>query len=176
MTTGTKSLLFGVHQVLWHPITVLLAWIHLYGLPNWKELVCIIIHDWGYWGKAKMDDAEGETHPRWAAHKAMKWFGVEYFVLCLYHSRHYAKRHNKEPSRLCWADKLSFLYDPWWFYLPRAWLSGELTEYREMAEKRGDCGNRKTAREWHKHMRNVMWMLAIQKKGDATPYNKQEGI
>lgn len=55
MKTGTKSLLFGVHQFIWHPLTVLLAWIKLYGWPAWEELVCIIIHDWGYWGKSNMD-------------------------------------------------------------------------------------------------------------------------
>lgn len=173
MKTGTKSLLFGVHQFVWHPITVLLAWHHLCGLPNWKEFVCIIIHDWGYWGCENMDDKKGEEHPRWAADKTMKWFGPQYYCLCLYHSRHYAKRHNKQPSRLCWADKLSFLYDPKWFYLSRAWSSGELREYLKIAKDSGF--GHTTVRDWHKKMKNVMWMLAVQKKGDATPYNIQGG-
>ncbi|MCK5235828.1 MAG: hypothetical protein KAR06_02490, partial [Deltaproteobacteria bacterium] len=59
---GTKSLLFGVHQFIWHPITVLIAWCKLYGWPTWPELVCIIVHDWGYWGKPNMDGPEGEKH------------------------------------------------------------------------------------------------------------------
>lgn len=34
------------------------------------------------------------------------------------------------PSKLCWADK-SILYDPAWFYLLRAKMSGELDEYKK---------------------------------------------
>lgn len=68
MTTGTKSLLFGVHQFLWHPLTVLLAWVYLYrSFPNPKELLCIFVHDWGYWGCPNMDGPEGERHPERAA-------------------------------------------------------------------------------------------------------------
>ena len=89
MKTGTKSLLFGVHQFVWHPITVWMAWVWLFRrLPNWKETICIIIHDWGYWGKENMDDEEGEKHPEWAFHFASKHLGKSYGLLCLYHSRH----------------------------------------------------------------------------------------
>ena len=157
MKTGTKSLLFGVHQFIWHPVTVFLAWHELYGFPNWKELVCIIIHDWGYWGSPNMDGAEGERHPEFAANLALKYLDhptVEndldshYYALCLFHSRHYAKRNfNATPSKLCWADKLSIKYDPWWFYLPRAWLSGELKEYRALHAGMGE--DFKTHREWY---------------------------
>ena len=47
-------------------------------------------------------------------------------TLVLLHSRRYAKVHGLEPSKLCWADKLSIMYDPEWFYLLRARASGEL--------------------------------------------------
>ena len=105
MKTGTKSILFGVHQFFWHPFTVLIAWVYLYrSFPTWKELVCIVIHDWGYWFCDNMDDLKGETHPVWAAEKAMKWFGPQYYCLCLFHSRHYAKRYGMRPTKLCWAD------------------------------------------------------------------------
>lgn len=176
MNTGTKSLLFGVHQIVWHPITVFLAWCELYGLPNWKELVCIVIHDWGYWGSPNMDGAEGEKHPEYAAKVASFWLDTNFekvfeterktgifltkeelkaleptewkwHYFCLLHSRHYAKRHHMIPSRLCWADKLSIKYDPWWFYLPRAWLSGELKEYRALHAGMGE--DFKTHREWY---------------------------
>jgi len=47
MKVGTKSLLWGVHQIFWHPLTVTLAWRELYKKwPSWKEFVCIFIHDW----------------------------------------------------------------------------------------------------------------------------------
>jgi hypothetical protein len=155
---GTKSVLFGVHQFLWHPITVLLAWIELYGIPNWRELVCIFIHDLGYWGKPNMDGYEGEKHPEWAA-----WFATwyldrfprlpyfpydDYHDLCLLHSRSYAKKVKRQPSKLCWADKLSVKYDPWWFYLLRARLSGEIWEYRKDAICLGAITERATMREW----------------------------
>ncbi len=148
MLTGRKSLLFGVHQFIWHPITVFLAWRRLYGRPNWKEFVCIIIHDWGYWFAPNMDGEEGEKHPVFAARLAYRLFGCDYHNLCLFHSRHYARNYKKLPSKLCWADKLSILYEPWWWYLPRAWLSGELQEYRLLAANAGFIPLSATHREW----------------------------
>jgi hypothetical protein len=88
LPVGRRSLLFGVHQVIWHPFTVLLAWIKLYGLPTWREFVCIIIHDWGYWNCRDMDGQDGHDHPKYGAYLAFKWFGEEYAAECLLHSRH----------------------------------------------------------------------------------------
>lgn len=60
---GTRSLLVGAHQFLWHPLTVFLSWHDLYGKwPNWKVCVCIFIHDWGYWGCKDMEGKEGWHH------------------------------------------------------------------------------------------------------------------
>ncbi len=171
MKTGTKSLLFGVHQVAWHPITVLLAWIELYGLPSWKELICIIIHDWGYWGKPNMDGQEGADHPFFAARLAKKYLGYDEYMLCLLHSRHLSYSMGLTPSRLCYADKLSLKYDPWWFYLPRAWSSGELLEYRRNAERNGFVSGEKTHREWFKWAYDVMVTIGLKQKADAMPYS-----
>lgn len=156
MKTGTKSLLFGVHQFIWHPFTVYLAWRKLNGPPSWRELVCIIIHDWGYWGCDKMDDAKGELHPMVGAKLARRWLdgkqdglcetcrngqstscfgGCHYGKLVLLHSRHLAKRLYQDPSKLCWPDKYSIIYEPAWWYLLRARLSGELAEYRDNGAK-----------------------------------------
>ena len=172
MKTGTKSLLFGVHQFVWHPITVWLAWVYLYNcLPTWKELICIIIHDWGYWGKANMDDEEGERHPELAFNIALHLFDdCAWAWLCLYHSRHYARHYSVEPSRLCWADKLSLKYEPWWFYLPRAWASSELHEYRVMSARAGFVPLTDSHREWYRWIRDRFVMLGKEKKGDAVPY------
>ncbi len=156
MKVGTRSLFFGVHQVFWHPLTVLLAWQYLYGWPSWKEFICIVIHDWGYWGRPNMDGLEGERHPEYGARIAGKLFGTEYYYLCLLHSRHYAKNTNREPSRLCWADKLSIRYDPWWFYLLRAWGSGELKEYRLRAAKAGAVPLNVSNRKWFHTIREVL--------------------
>jgi hypothetical protein len=155
MKTGTKSLLFGVHQFAWHPFTIWLAWIALYKkLPSFWETVAIVVHDWGYWGCEKMDDAKGEQHPhvgailiarlykRW--HK-FSWHcsflhanAREHYLyeLCLFHSRYLSAAQGRQPSKLCWADKYSMRFDPAWFYLLRARLSGELKEYRMNAAEK----------------------------------------
>ncbi len=148
MKVGTKSLWFGVHQVFIHPLFVLWGWKKLYGWPNWKEMVCIIIHDWGYWGCADMDGDEGERHPRWAAQIACRLFDKQidlgthsewewnYYDLCLLHSRFYAKKVCRKPSKLCWSDKLgSALYPPWLWVLLGT-LTGEIKEYMEAMKHR----------------------------------------
>lgn len=68
MKQGTKSVLFGAHQFIIHPVFVAIAWIKLYGFPvDPRVWIAFVIHDWGYWGKPNMDGAEGKTHPEWAA-------------------------------------------------------------------------------------------------------------
>lgn len=149
MNVGTKSILFGVHQFIWHPLTVWLAWRKLYGRnPNRWEALAIVVHDWGYWGKPNMDGPEGECHPQRGAdivawcyrhfsrdinrrHLCFRWYRFT-----KYHSRFCAALHHAEPSDLCWADKLCVWYDPKWFYLLRATLSGEIKEYRQNARNK----------------------------------------
>lgn len=134
MKTGTKSVLWGVHCFFIHPFFVAWAWRKLYGAPLDPRLwVAFFVHDLGYFGKRAMDDADGERHPELGARIMLRLFGQEWHDLCLYHSRFYAKRAGASPSRLCMADKLVPSLEPWWFYLPRAWLSGELWEYLSMA-------------------------------------------
>jgi hypothetical protein len=149
MKVGTKSLLFGVHQFLWHPFTVILAWHHLFSKwPSFDEFVAIMVHDWGYWGSPNMDGPEGEDHPRrsavFFANYYLRWRYREVsmssyikkvflYNLVKLHSRHLARTEDVRPSKLCYADKYSMAYDPWWLYLPRAWASGELDEYRLMS-------------------------------------------
>lgn len=161
MNVGTRSLLYGVHAFWWHPLTVLFAWIHRYGIRslNWRLLVCIFIHDWGYWGASNMDGEEGRRHPEAPAYWAGRHLGTDYSSEILRHSRHYVKRLNNYrvaeynfdyvPSRLCWADKLSINYDPCWFYLLRARLSGELKEYRYNAHMMKAVRRDRSDREWY---------------------------
>lgn len=193
MKTGTKSLLFGVHQFILHPITVYVAWVWLYRkLPTFKETICIVIHDWGYWGKTNMDDEEGERHPEIGAKIAHTLLDEVVFApkgydlkpikktayrdLCLFHSRHYARNAGKEPSLLCWADKLSILFDPWWLYLPRALASGELFEYRKIAAGTGFIPLTASHREWHVWIRERLSTLGKEKRGDVVPYVNPERI
>lgn len=130
MKVGTKSILFGVHQFLIHPLVVAMAWWILYGFPWDPRLwIAFVVHDLGYWGKPNMDGPEGESHPEFGARIMARLFGDEWGEFCYYHSRFLAARDGTDVSRLCFADKLSTVLEPWWFYLPRAWASGELREY-----------------------------------------------
>lgn len=147
MCVGSKSLLFGVHQFVWHPVTVWLAWVHLNkSYPRWWECVAIFTHDLGYWGKPDMDGEEGRRHPPAGAHLAYTWtynlarfFGMSdsdargrayrAWKLSIGHSRYYAAQIGIEVSKLFYADKCAILFDPKYFYLFRAILSGELWEY-----------------------------------------------
>lgn len=172
MKTGMKSILFGVHQFLLHPLTVFVAWVWLYkAFPTWKETVCIIMHDWGYWGKTNMDDEDGKRHPEIAENIAGKLFRTEHYELCLFHSRHYARNARKEPSLLCWADKMSILFEPWWIYLPRAWLSGELFEYRKIADKTDFIPLAATHREWYRWIQDRFGRLGRENRWTSLSNN-----
>jgi hypothetical protein len=131
MKLGTKTVLFGVHQFIWHPITVLLAWIDLFGFPKPWEIICILVHDLGYLGKNDMDGTEGNLHPELGAKIAGLLCGEKGKLECLGHSRSYAETHNIPISRLCWADKWSPMFDPTHFYWLRGNASGEIKEYRK---------------------------------------------
>ena len=168
---GRRSLLFGVHQLIWHPWTVYRAWKSLYGHPNWREVVCIIIHDWGYWSASNIDGPEGQRHPELGARIARWLFGDEYGDLVLYHSRHYARLHGQPPSKLCWADKLSILYEPKWFYLLRAKLSGEIHEFRLNVKE--TFGLERPHSEWFDWLRGEFLKLAITKRADVVPYHRR---
>lgn len=145
MNMGSRSILYGAHQFLLHPFFVLLAWVKLYGLPTWRELVAIIIHDWGYWRSPNMDGPEGERHPIWAemicvrlAELKKYWWANEWSRKwleasreCRYHSRFIAKKDGVEPSRLCWADKLGTALYPTWLWVLLCTLTGEIKEYMD---------------------------------------------
>ncbi len=69
----------------------------------------------------------------------------------MFHSRFLAKEYGAKPSRLCLADKMVIAIEPWWFYLPRVWLSGELALYRKTASDRREGPHENpdlSAKEW----------------------------
>lgn len=179
MKVGTRSVLFGVHQFLYHPWTVARSWKKLYGQrPNWWEAITIFCHDLGYLGCSDMDGEIGRWHPIKGAELAAKvvhrlhaiecwlrypirtaldkpfrmqswWVGFQLSNaarrLALGHSRYYCERTHTKLSPLFRADKLCVRFDPPWFYLLRATLSGEINEYiRRSPLKHGT-----TAREWY---------------------------
>lgn len=134
MRVGTKSVLWGAHCFFIHPWFVAWAWWRLYGFPFDPRLwVAFFVHDLGYLGSPNMDGPEGERHVELGARLMGRWFGSEWGDFCRYHSRFYAKKDGRLPSRLCFADKLVPSLEPWWLYLPRAWASGELWEYLRAA-------------------------------------------
>lgn len=169
MNVGTKSLLFGVHQIFIHPLWVALAWWKLYGFPFDPRLwVAFVVHDWGYWGCPEMDGPKGDLHPYRGA-KIMRIFDwpagrcgahAHWYLFALTHSRFLSKQLGVQPSMLCMADKLSLGLEPWWLYLPRAWASGELTEYMRSAQPDGKHGHMNlkqvTAKEWYQSVQKYL--------------------
>lgn len=138
MTVGTKSLLWGVHAMWFHPIVVGLAWHRVHGdWPTWLQWICIATHDIGYIGCKTMDGEDGRRHPERGARLARRivnWLGGDgalAYRLTLFHSSNYARLNNAQPSALFLPDKVSILHEPRWFYLLRARLSGEVFEYIE---------------------------------------------
>lgn len=130
MKVGTKSLLFGAHCFFIHPWFVALAWWKLYGFPWDPRLwVAFFVHDIGYFGKPNIDGPEGELHPYRGAFIMGALFGRRWFEFTLNHSRFLAKKNGQDFSRLCVADKYSFVLTPSWLYLPMAVWSGEINEY-----------------------------------------------
>src|ERR1700690_477491 len=134
MKIGTKTLLWGYHQFILHPLLVAAAWWKLYGFPWDPRLwIAFLIHDWGYWGLSNMDGVEGQQHPYWGAGLMGLLFdsfdSAEWYHFSLYHSRTLAKLYFAPLSRLGYADKLAFLYYPKWLLKILYALSGEGAEY-----------------------------------------------
>jgi hypothetical protein len=161
---GTKSVLFGAHCFFLHPWFVALAWWKLYGFPwNPRLWVAFFVHDIGYLGKPNMDGEEGELHPYTGA-RIMRFlfdsrYSSQWHDFCLFHSRYLAKRLGGIPSRLCFADKLSFCYTPRWLYLPMVTLTGEVNEYLKNAQTADSSHWKPTGydkKRWHKQLCEYM--------------------
>jgi hypothetical protein len=176
MRIGTKSVLFGAHCFFLHPWFVALGWWKLYGFPFDPRLwVAFFVHDLGYIGKPNMDGPEGERHVEFGAKIMSRIFDPleNYYNIyledgtpigkwgqfSLYHSRYYAKANGVQPSRLCFADKLSFPLTPRWLYLPAVTATGEINEYLKNAQK-ADSGHWKPTgydkKLWHKQLCEYM--------------------
>ena len=176
MKVGTKSLLFGAHQFIIHPICVAIAWIRLYGFPFSIPIwISFIVHDWGYWGKPNMDGKEGETHVELGARIMHRLFDeketelsrklkfrnarVFYWYLydfTLYHSRFYAKTNNHSISKLCIADKYAFCIPPKWLYMLLVNMSREIYEYMDVSRQRSGKPPIKDKNEWYEAVNKYM--------------------
>ena len=139
MKIGTKSLLFGVHQFLWHPICVGRAWRLLYQRwPNRVEWLAIFLHDVGYWGCSDMDGKCGRNHPKRGArllYAFVKWWtkdellAYSWWLMVVGHSKTYSAICRAPLSPLYYADKVAALMEPAWLYMLRAWMTGEDKEF-----------------------------------------------
>ena len=153
MRIGTRSVLFGVHQFLVHPVLIAIGWWREFGfrrvalatsrdhtthLLDPRLWLAFVVHDLGYLGKPNMDGPEGETHPEVGARVVRRLFGDAWGDFVLLHSRYYAKRLGRPVSPLAMADKWVIVLEPSWLYLPRAWATGELAEYLEVGARRAD--------------------------------------
>jgi len=125
MRLGTRSLLWGCHQFILHPLFVLIAWYRLYGAPTPAQLLAIIVHDWGYYGCETMDGPDGSKHPL----HPPNWVRGEARRQIIFHSRHLSTQMCRSPSMLCWADKHSLNLIPSVMWGVLAWMSGEGWEY-----------------------------------------------
>lgn len=174
MTVGTRSILFGVHQFLIHPIVVTLAWRRWHGRwPRGKaEWVAIAVHDLGYWGCPDMDGERGRRHPLRSAHIAL-WIlrhdraaRQQAMNLVLGHSRYFCSIRRQPTSALYEPDKLSVLYEPRWLYLLRAIASGEIWEYISFAPAALSSGS-KWSRPWR-------WLNWYRAKTQRNFYGKKQ--
>lgn len=163
MRIGTRTLLFGVHQVFLHPILLAISWTMLFGFPTKLALwACFVVHDWGYWSKPNLDGEEGERHPELGSRIITRLFGEEWGKFCLYHSRRYAERDGQPISDLCKADKLAFIIHPTWLYVIQTSLAGEINEYHREARITGKNppSTRYKFIEWSKAKTNT-WLANI---------------
>lgn len=153
MRLGQKSILFGSHQFILHPLMVAYGWRRHYGWwpKGWRTWVAIFVHDLGYWWCDDMDGTVGKLHPMWAALFCAKhfsdpseddwqrwvvgvptpevksWLFWSWFVGA--HSRYYAELTKQEVSPLMIPDKLATALLPRWLYCLLVWMSGEFKEY-----------------------------------------------
>lgn len=141
MKIGTRSVLFGAHQFLLHPLCVAIAWWKLYGFPkDWRLWVSFFVHDIGYFNCSNMDGEEGEAHALIGGVLMSWWFGKEWGDFTVFHSRFYAKKMGVAPSRLCLADKYAFCVMPRWLYLLMVRATGEIREYQAVEKHRAETG------------------------------------
>lgn len=184
MKIGTRSVLYGAHCFILHPWFVAAGWTRLYGFPFDPRLwFAFFLHDVGYVGRPNMDGVEGEKHPEVGAAIMTFLFGKHWGDFCLYHSRYYSKKQGVQPSRLCFADKLSFVLTPSWLYLPMVTATGEIKEYLQKAQKADSTHWKPTGydkKKWHKQLCEYMTKWVNEHKDGAvdtwTDATRNDGV
>lgn len=176
---GLKSLLFGGHQFLLHPLMLACAWYKLFGFPYDPRLwIAFIVHDWGYYNKKNMDGEEGETHPELGGWIMNYLFGPKWGNFTLLHSKYYARHHDQPCSQLWAADKLATIITPRWIYLPLVKATGEIKEYmdEQISQKYSqeflNMSQGKGAEGWHQAVVDFMTKQVYNSLESTTPVSK----
>ena len=109
---GTWSVLLGCYSPI-HSLLVFIAWIKLYhSLPSWWQVICILIHDIGHWGKDYLDDYEEKKKHGELGAKIAKWlFGQKGYDLVIGHNLYT----EVSKSALHDPDKYSWTLAPIWY-------------------------------------------------------------
>ena len=108
------SVLFGCHSPI-HSLVVLVAWVKLHHrLPQFWELICILIHDWGHWNIQYLDDYEAKkNHWQLGARIGKRLFGQKAYDLIEGHCAY----NGQAQSALYRPDKYSWIIAPlWWMW------------------------------------------------------------
>ena len=175
MRVGTKSILFGGHQFLLHPLCVAWGWTLLYGFPKQIQLwFAFFLHDIGYFSRRDMDGDEGRRHPERGAAIMTRLFGEKWGKFTLAHSRYYAKTIGITPSKLCYADKMATVLMPFWLYVLLVSLSGEVHEYMTLAES-ANLYTGKSRVVWARTLRNH-WREEYAHLGSVKVVDKQSSL
>ncbi len=145
LSQGTISVLLGCHSQM-HSLVVLIAWIRWYHkLPSWWQVICILLHDIGHWGKDYLDDyEEKQKHGLLGAKVAKFLFGQKGYDLVMGHNLY--KGYTK--SALHDPDKYSWVIAPvWWL------ISNQIFEPKL---QRRDYTKRGSSLKWKEAMRKNM--------------------
>lgn len=129
MRIGTRSLIFGLHSFFVHPILMLAIFKKVVGRrADFVEIVCILIHDIGYFGKPNMDGVEGNLHPYAGAKLARFLFGDRGWRLCVGHNDEVREVEGLPRSVIYAVDKYFYVVIPVWLQKALGIMSGEYKE------------------------------------------------
>ena len=123
MKQGTASVLFGCHSFI-HSLVVIVAWRKHHGSwPKFWQLVCILVHDIGHWGKDYLDDYEAKKrHAELGARVAGRLFGERGYALVAGHNAY----EGQLQSALYFPDKYSWVIAPLWWMWTNTWFEPKL--------------------------------------------------
>jgi len=119
MKEGTISVLYGAHSIV-HSYYVWKAWKILYKkYPSFKETICILVHDLGYFGMNYYSEKSNDGHAELGAEIAHLLLDTPYDntykYLILGHSGSACKKYGIIRSKLERPDEYSWLIAPLWW-------------------------------------------------------------